>query len=442
LVAGGIAGAAAAARSDDDDDVDELFDSNRRSPRGAAASPEIFSESASDLCLAFDPQVGFALVGLHNPRGGQPRLRAYDMYNKRVAWESLAGQAGLKDVDEERLAVRGRNVYVSLGRSLSVLDLFTGQPKWGAEFTDRLAYDSSYHARRGLRIVDPVPPAHRGAVLTFSVDYTISAFDRESGQPLWREVRQHLPSDDYPIEEAGLVVLNRPLEVMNPFVQKPLVTIEQSLERLDVVGRYGLWQVRHYGWRDRAGIVVHDFVTNKEVLFEGVDHLEDDVPTVMGSGKVFAATESGAKLFGGPKPKTVELVPGFHIRSLVMGGPTLFALLEKTHGTDYRRVVGVDPETLALRFDLGELTTEPDDDWTQQMCTNGQITVLVTSPTNDDDNCELWGVDPGGRVHWKANVGEWRGHYFLGGHLVVCSVGTWRILRPDSGQEVAVYSDR
>jgi hypothetical protein len=229
---------------------------------------------------------------------------------------------------------------------------------------------------------------------------------------------------------------------MNPSMQKPVFTVQASIERLDVEGRYGLVQVRHWGWRDREGILVHDFVTNKEVLFEGVDGLEDDVPTVLGPGKVFAATESGAKLFAGPKPRTVELVPGFHIRSLLMCGPTLFALLEKTHGTDYRRVVGVDPETLGIRFDLGELTTEPDDNWTEQMCSNGQITALVTSPTNDDDNCEVWGIDPGGRVLWKANVGEWWGHYFLGGFLVVCSSQTWRILRPDSGQEVAIYKHR
>jgi hypothetical protein len=450
VVAGGIVGAIATAGAsagasdddDDDDDMDELFDAGRPATRGAAASPAIFSESAGDLCLAFDPQIGFALVGLHKPRGEKPRLRAYDMYNKRVAWESLAGQEGLDDVDEEKLAVRGRNVYVSLGRTMQVLDLFTGKPRWGAEFTDQLEYDSSYTARRGLRILDPVPSGHPGAVLTFSADYTISSFDRDSGQQLWREVRESLPDAAYPIEEAGLVVLYRPLQVMNPFVQKPLYTVDHSLERLDIDGRYGLWQVENWGWRDREGILVHDFVANKEVLFEGVADLEDDVPTVMGAGKVFAATESGAKLFGGPKPRTVELVPAFHIRSLVMCGPTLFALLEKTHGTDYRRVVGVDPETLGIRFDLGELTTEPDDNWTWQMCCNGQIVALVTSPTNDDDDCEIWGVDAGGRVLWKAKVGEWRGHYFLGGYLVVCSYRTWRILRPDSGQEVAVYSDR
>jgi hypothetical protein len=49
-------------------------------------------------------------------------------------------------------------------------------------------------------------------------------------------------------------------------------------------------------------------------------------------------------------------------------------------------------------------------------------------------------VDPGGHVHWKVNVGEWLGHYFLGGHLVVHSRRAWRLLRPDSGQEVAVDS--
>jgi hypothetical protein len=120
-----------------------------------------------------------------------------------------------------------------------------------------------------------------------------------------------------------------------------------------------------------------------------------------------------------------------------MNGPTLMVLLRKHHGTSYRRILGVDPMTLAVRFDLGELTSEPNDDFPLQMCSNGAIAVIVTSPTNDDDNCELWGVDARGAVLWRTPVANWREHWFLGGNVVVSSNDGWRVLRPDTGQVFA-----
>ena len=70
---------------------------------GGDRHDRVFSEGHYDLCLGFDPQVGFALVGVHEPDGEPKRLCAYDMLNKRVAWESLSGEAS-DDIDDEKLA--------------------------------------------------------------------------------------------------------------------------------------------------------------------------------------------------------------------------------------------------------------------------------------------------------------------------------------------------
>ncbi len=419
-----------ATAGDDDDDDDD------RSPNKPA-----FSKYPSDLCLAFDPQVGFALIGAHQPGKKEPaRLQAFDPYNQRVAWQALVGTAGVETVEDDMLAVRGRNVYVSIGRSLHTLDLFTGQSKWGSEFTDRLKDDSAYGINRGLQIIDATPDGQRGALLALGVDDTITSLDRDTGQLLWRENRERMPRRITPLGPSGLLVIEGDQTVViHPSSSAPVFQLSKRPSRADIVGQFGIWQVENWDWRDREGLALFDYVANKELMFEAVEKIEDDVPSVMGHGRIFCALESGAKLFGAPQANAVVLREGFHIRSLLMGGPTLFVLLEKHHGTDYRRILGVDPQTLGIRFDLGELSTEPDDNWTGQMCTNGELTVIVTSRDDDDDHCELWGVNSAGQVLWKTYVGEWRGHYFLGGHIIAYASSTWHILRPNDGQTVATY---
>jgi hypothetical protein len=411
-----------------------------RANRASRKGDRTFTASCDDLCMTFDPQLGFVLVGVHAPDEGPGCVRAYDVQRGGVLWEALGGQRDLGDLGWEQMAVHGRNAYVSVGRSLHVLDLATGQPKWGAEFSDKLTNESGSRAARGLSVLDPFPAGQRGAVLAIATDYSMYAFDRDSGQALWREVREHGPGDATVIPEVGLLYFRRTNELMNPFFQKPVGKLGGAVERCDVEGRCGILQVENWGWRDREGISLHDFATGKEIFFEAADTIDDDVPSVMGQGRVFCALEGGAKLFAAPHGKPVELLPAFRIHALAMCGPTLFVLLRKEHGTSYRRILGVDPATLGVRFDLGELTTEPNDDWTRQMCSNGQILVLVTSPTNDDDDCALWGVDPGGRVVWRLAIGEWRRHYFAGGLLVVQSRRSWKLVRPEDGIVVAEYT--
>lgn len=392
--------------------------------------------------LVFDPRVGYALLGSHAPKGEPPRLRAWDLYNKRVAWEAMAGEPGIDRLEWEKLAVHAGNVYVGGERTLRVLDLFTGAEKWRSELSDKLAYDSHTVATRGMRIVDAAAPGARGAVWAVAVDDVICAFDRDTGQLLWRETREHQPRRYHPFD-SGLLLLEygHEVELVDPSAPPSKKTIVDKItgriERFDLEGHIGVVQVDRWGWRERDGILLHDFVQKKELLFEAVDGLEDDVPSVTGQGRVFAAAESGAKLFAAPKSKMVELVPAFHIESLLMCGPTLMVLLRKHHGTSVRRFVGVDPQTLAIRFDLGELAESPSRDWTQQMCTNGQVTVLATGRTGESHTTDLLAIDPAGRVVWKVPVRNWSSHYFLGGHVAVHSGAGWQILRADTGEVLA-----
>jgi hypothetical protein len=433
--------AVAAAGGDIGDAAARAVAQAKRSSRAERAS--IFSTSPYDLQIAFDPQIGFLLLGAHAPDNEPPRFRAYDPVQKRVVWEALSNAQGMADVEWENIAVHGRNVYVQLGgRMLRVLDLVSGQPKWGAELSDKVPYEIDRGAMRQMLIMDAVPPGQRGAILVPTVDYVLSSMDRDTGRPLWRETRKHRLEKWWPIEQSGLVVLDTsPREVMQPAQQAPLARLDGRITRFSIEGRYGLWQVREWGWRQREGVVLQDLLANHEVFFEPVNDIEDDVQCTLGPGRMYCATESGEKLFAAPHGMPVPVLAGFQIRAMKMCGPTLFVLLEKHHGTGIRRLLGLDPQTLAMRFDLGELSTEPNDEWNRQMASNGEIVAFVTSPDNNDDNCHIMGVHATGRVLWKASVGEWRAHWFLGGLLVVATDSDYKIFRPNDGQLVAQYGD-
>ena len=412
-----------------------------RSGQQAAKAARPFSTSFPGLCFTFDPRAGYALIGAYAPDGQPPRLRAYDLMGGRVAWEAFTGDEGVLELDYESITVRAGNVYVGVGRSFRVVDLFTGQQKWGAELPDALAYDGGHFTERGPRVIDPVQPGMRGPVWVIAVDKTVAAFDRDTGQPCGaRSSRTRRAGSTRSSPGCCSPSAATSSSSWIPSNRHVIERVGPRVERLDIEGRQGIMQVDRFGWRDREGILVHDFVARKELLFEGVDDLEDDVQSVTGQGRVFCAVESGAKLVAAPRGKPVELMAGMHIRALAMCGPTLMVLLVKHQGTRYRRLLGVDAQSLAVRFDLGEWTTSPTDHWTRQVCSNGHIAVVVTSTTDRDDNCELVAVNPAGRIGWKLAVGEWKAHAFVGGHLVVCSSKGWQVVRPDTGQVVASYA--
>jgi hypothetical protein len=119
-------------------------------------------------------------------------------------------------------------------------------------------------------------------------------------------------------------------------------------------------------------------------------------------------------------------------------GPTLAMILKKAHGTPVRRIVGIDPHSLAFRFDAGEAGTEPDDDWDRQIASDGYTVVFVATPNDDTNACELRSLDTTtGRMLWSKPVGRWVSHRFIGGHLIVRSDEKIEVLAPANGQVIA-----
>ena len=417
-------------------------DSQEGAATPASAEP-VFTLFGADLCLTFDPRAGFGLLGGAAPEGQPGRLRLFDLAQRRVLWEALLGEPDAAKIRASTLSVWHGSVYVGLGRKLCVLDLLAGAEKWRAELSDDVASAPSEGGFHSARIIDSAPKNSPGVVWVLTVDNKLHAFDRGSGKPLWSEARASLPLRVVPIG-AGLMLSQseKALQLVDPATKRVLDSVKGRVERWDLDGTRALLQVGLWGMLERDGLLVHDFGTKKEVFFEPLKDLDREVPSIPADGRVFAALKVGGKLAAAPKSKTVALVPDFRIAALASCGPTLLALLRKSGGTSVRRLVGVDPATLEVRFDLGELAPRPTARWAEQLCSNGHVAVFVDGDPNDHQKGALIALDSRGRTLWRAPIGEWRAHYFLGGHLVVLSSHGWQVLRPETGQVYAAFSRR
>jgi outer membrane protein assembly factor BamB len=408
-----------------------------------------FSSGVEGVVVTIDPQFGFIAVGVNAPHGQPPCLRAWDGRGKKVLWETLQGQSWLERLTRESLAIIGRNLYVANKRQLLCFDLATGNRKWVGALSDAAAGNDE----AGLLIADPFPqgPGQRGAILVPTIDHGLFAFDRDSGQALWQRSfgDKDLDVEAVPNLGACIVRYGSPyikVDVVNPAYPQPIASLghedwSTDLGIAKIWGRSVLTVVEDMGPEgDEDGLLCFDAVTGQPHFFDRVEDLEtDDVtPCAMGP-RAFAATSGGEGLYVGPRGRVMPPpIPNHSIAAFCPAGPTLAMLLCKAHGTAVRRIVGIDPNTLAFRFDAGEAGSEPDSDWDRQMASDGYSLVFVATPNDDLDACELRSVDTStGRMLWSKPVGRWRAHRFVNGQLVVWSDEKVEALAPQSGQVLA-----
>ncbi len=417
----------------------------------APSTPSLFTGDVESLVCAFVEGRGFLLVGPHAP-GGQPsRLRAVDMTSKQVAWEAFEGQTWLSDLEATQMLVQGKNLYVCHKRSLYVLDVRTGERRWAVQLPD--AVDTGYDRFQGPHVVDPFAETGRGAILVRTVDNGLHAFDRDSGQALWSRSFGDKSFEMAPVSGQGAVIVRYgapfvKIDIVNPAYAQPIASLPQrgdwstDLGLTRVWGRSVVSVVESYGSEaDQEGVLCLDGVTGQVHFFEEVEDLEDDDVAACAMGqRVFAPTDDGG-MWVGPRGRAMPCpVPNHRIAAFVPAGPTLFLLCKKAQGTAVRRVVGIDPTSLAFRFDCGEAGAEPDDDTEHQLITDGYSVVFVASTHDDASQCELRSVDTtSGRMLWSKPIGTWRGHFFVGGHVVAWSYESVQVFAPSNGAVVAKY---
>lgn len=413
----------------------------------APGAPATFSGGPMSTALAFDPQLGFVAVGGHAPMGEPPRLRAWDLAGKRVLWEALQGQPWLDGLRADALRIIGRNVYIANKRQLAVHDLASGARKWGAPLPDTV--DGKQSPGGGLAIADPFPPGGRGAILLRTIDNTLCSFDRDSGQPLWSRSFGDKRFDVEAVEGMSVCLVRYgfpyvKVDIVNPAYAQPIASLghdhwSTDLGQARLSGRTVVTVVDDAGPEgDDDGLVGFDAVTGQRLFFDRVDGLDQDdvIPCAMGS-RVIARADDG--LYIGPGGRKIPSPVPMHAPvAFCPAGPTLAVLLVKSQGTPVRRVIGLDPATLAFRFDAGEAGTEPDGDWAEQVRSDGYSLVFVATPEDERSRCELRSVDTStGRMLWSRPIGRWRAHRFVGGSLVVWSDERIGILAPPTGQPIA-----
>ena len=388
--------------------------------------------------VAFDPQIGFVAIAGFAPGGEPARIRAWDLKGNRALWESQQGQKWVEEISDDEIWVHGRSVYIAKKRQLVVLDLLTGAQRWVASLSDT-----------PVDVADPFPPVGRGAVLVTTSDHRLFSFDRDSGQPLWNrgfeqsiELQPVVGQCTCLLRIAGSYVK---AEIINPAYPQPIARFGDDHWSTDlglcrVAGRSVVTVAEDMGSEgDDDGILGFDAVTGQRHFFDRVEDLEtgDLAPCAMGP-RVFAATDDLDGIYVGPHGRVMPVpIPHHEVVAFSAAGPTLVMLLKKTHGSGIRRIIGIDPHTMAFRFDAGEAGEEPSDDWERQIATDGYSLVYVA--TDDDENWELRSVDTtSGRRLWTHRLtNQWLDHRFVGGHVVVRTYDGVEVLASANGQRIA-----
>jgi hypothetical protein len=420
-----------------------------------------FSPNGNEgVVVTVDPQLGFLAFGVYAPHGKPPVLRCWNVKDKKPLWEVLQGQGWLDKVSRSSLAVRGRNLYVANKRQLLCLDVATGNKKWNSSLSDSPvgSDDDAMGGEHigGINIADPFPqgPGARGAILVPTIDNALFAFDRDSGQPLWQRSFGDKSIEVDAVAGLGACVVRYgspyiKIDIVNPAFQQPIASLGHDHWSTDlglarISGRTVLTVADDMGVEgDDDGLFCFDAVTGQAHFFDHVEDLDMDeiAPLAMGA-RAFAATDNGEGLYVGPRGRVMPPpVPNHAICAMFAAGPTLVLLLKKMHGTPVRRVVGIDPNTMAFRFDAGEAGSEPEYNFEAQCATDGYSFVFVATPQDDMSQCELRSVDTStGRMLWNRQVGHWQGHRFIGGQLIVFSHEKIEALSPQNGQVLATLA--
>lgn len=417
-----------------------------------AKGPQLpITGTISSMALLYDPEIGIVLVGPSLPEGGRPTIRGYDLYNKRVGWDALAGAPWLTN-DGWTLAY-GHSVYVVDGKTLYALDLKTGAQRWMAKLAAAPGLIRDGHTRPA--IYDFTPPGTPGVVLVVTEDRRLSAFDRDTGAARW--VRSYQPLDPYfsdasplvrRVEQSTSIVAHdrKVAEVIAPD-GSVLARIEDAatdscIKRCDVDGHHAIVQVNGWGSRREAGIVVFDVLAPRPEFHPMHTTTKCNASSI--GGRAYVSTDVGQEL----RTRGDLVIPpplrGYRFIALKRTDATLLALLWNDDTPPYvRRLVWLDPTTLAERVeghDLGSIGGDSGDWWSHHVETDGRLVAAVAAPDNDRERCEIRAFDAAsGRRLWSTPIGEWQHHEIVAGYVLVRSAGSLMVLRPDTGAPIASY---
>lgn len=388
--------------------------------------------------VAIDAQLGPIAVG-YDPK--QKAVHAIAMTSKKTLWTALQGEEHVDRVQLDNLCVRQRNVYIAIENKLWCFDLMTGQQKWA----HRLGQYADGVQGVGLAIGDPYPAGVHGAILVpAGSGQWLYALDRESGIELWQ--RQY--ENNVRVEAAdglGTCVVRSDysrVEIINPASELPVATIARDIFIAKpingtVLGIFEGDPENADGGRN--GIVAIDARTGQETFFDPIENLDSNKMACGIGGHVFAIRNEGAGIYVGPAGRDLPSpVPQSVVADLLMGHHALGVVTEIAGGKNRgdRRLIGLDPVTMAIKFDAGPVASPRNDD--ERTVATDNASFVVLAPSDAKEHAELRSFEAAtGRPLWSDKVPLWVEHYFRGGLLVVQRKDILEIRLPPTGQVIA-----
>ena len=394
-------------------------------------------------------------------------MKAVDLQTQQTRWEVLHGMPWNVPPSRMQMAVRGASLYIAHHGQLISIDLASGQLRWQMPLPDQVQTNCDLlDSPDELMLFDLDPRQPQGTIVLATQLGILVAYDRNSGQNLWTSpYGEGLKIS--PVEGVG-VLLRKETEF--GFVGRdgtPLTrwANPQCEDVCDLGGRIALLLNDLGDDGDTSAVAFHDPTTGQTSAPHLVPDVEFGPDPALVAGKVFCSVCNGtpglyhvvdpqaaptapkagffSKLFGGkgdPGHKNLN-VGAYRIEHIRAAGPLVVFQLTAFEGGDTDRIVALDAATLALRFDSGVLPEEPSNMSAAHIQVGEGVFVYVTSPTNDDQQCELRAVDTAtGAQRWVAPIGAWT-HHFIAGDKVIAygDDQAMQILDLATGTRLAAY---
>jgi hypothetical protein len=413
---------------------------------------------AGRLTLTHDPQYGFLTLGVASMPDG-PRLRAVTMRHNAVAWDALAHQPWLDEVNDVRAI--GRYVFLVQRSTVLSFDLLTGEQRWAAQLPDKLDVVAS-GPDHGAALLGAAP----NVVVAKTVSQTAIAFDPDTGHE--RASRAFGSSVELTVLPGGEQLLARyrdadrgVLEVVSPTTLQAVSVFgkswfsdEASVLEATVEGPHIVARVENWGLFGGRGVAVLDVGARREVMFERERALDPDVVPVYAGGRLYYVTTSATgalqEIWVAPGGKHVPPpLPGHRVLAMEVAGSFLFVVLEEI-ATSVLRLVALDPATLAPALHYGSLMPMSPTARVLRRQPNRYLlrtkNLLFVVAARDDRGApdgELRVIEAtSGQVAWTrsmGDVGRLEDWYMLGGGLVLWSAYALHVVDPMTGLSVAHY---
>ncbi len=404
----------------------------------------VFASASTQLGFVRNGRVW--LLGSAVREDGSWVLRMVDASTRQVVWEALDGMRWAQPPDEQQLAVRSDRLFVALEGVLHCVDLSSGRRLWGA-MTDSNLETHPDLAFQGdeLMLYDFPLPSAEGAVVAMSKSGTVAAWGRDSGRVLWtqawdRPAVHHVPGLGVIVDDRSRMSFVRAFDgsVVAHWTGDDLpgevcVQGDRILLRADVETQAA----------DENRVRVLDASTLELVCEQPVDSVSFDPAPVLCGTRIFTAIDDVAgstfhildpakppkkpfflfAMMGWARAGTQHQqlpIPKQRLEAIVAVGSLVLFDLRPLDGGESRRIIGIDRDSAAVRFDSGPLSGEPSTMSTMQIQHDDDVFVYVTAPSGDDAHCELRAVDANsGQQLWSQDIGDWSMHSVQEGHVVL-----------------------